>query len=601
MNAPVAWRDVTSAARLELRRARDDAWSESTEAPVELAAGPWLVELRGDEVADIRFDGVTLLRGVRAVVRDHDWGTAATVSGAAAHDGDALRLDVRFTAPGIDLVGAVTLEATADSLTIALQATAAAPYRGNRAGLVVLHSPVLAGTALTVVHPDGSSTGTWFPLEIAPHQPARDVAALAWTAGGLALALDLRGEVFEMEDQRNWTDASFKTYSRPLDRPFPYEIPAGGAVRQSITLAVTRRGDSEPPRHPASTPIRLVATGAAFPGIGVGAGPASAAPPQPGPGAPGLAAVLVELDPASTSWRDDLARAAAEAGAAPLDVRLVTDDPTALGEAAAALAGRPVARVGVFSRTTHVTGPTASRLLGEALDAAGVTAERVGGARSHFTELNRGRHDLPRDLDALTVSVTPEMHATDTDQLIESIDMQRLVARQAVALAEESTTTGRVHVGPITLRPRFNAVATSGDGPTDETERLDPATVDHRQTSSALAAWTVSSALALAVPGVASLSFFETTGPRGLLTAAGEPTPAATAVALLAELTGGEVLEPDRPTPAGVRLAGVTTATGLRLVAANLSGVEARLEVVLPEDEDDPRLLVVPAWGVAVG
>nr|BFF12854.1 hypothetical protein GCM10025699_41570 [Microbacterium flavescens] len=281
MNAPVAWRDVTSAARLDLRRARDDAWSESTEAPVELAAGPWLVELRGDEVADIRFDGVTLLRGVRAVVRDHDWGTAATVSGAAAHDGDALRLDVRFTAPGIDLVGAVTLEATADSLTIALQATAAAPYRGNRAGLVVLHPPVLAGTALTVVHPDGSSTGTRFPLEIAPHQPARDVAALAWTAGGLALALDLHGEVFEMEDQRNWTDASFKTYSRPLDRPFPYEIPAGGAVRQSIALAVTRRGGSEPPRHPASTPIRLVATGAAFPGIGVGAGPASAAPLSP--------------------------------------------------------------------------------------------------------------------------------------------------------------------------------------------------------------------------------------------------------------------------------------------------------------------------------
>ena len=32
------------------------------------------------------------------------------------------------------------------------------------------------------------------------------------------------GETFEMEDQRNWTDASFKTYCTPLSLPYPIKI-----------------------------------------------------------------------------------------------------------------------------------------------------------------------------------------------------------------------------------------------------------------------------------------------------------------------------------------------------------------------------------------
>ena len=38
----------------------------------------------------------------------------------------------------------------------------------------------------------------------------------------------MEGDTFEMEDQRNWTDASYKTYVRPLALPWPYTL-AGGA------------------------------------------------------------------------------------------------------------------------------------------------------------------------------------------------------------------------------------------------------------------------------------------------------------------------------------------------------------------------------------
>lgn len=42
---------------------------------VEWRSGDWQLELRGDEIADIRHRGVLVLRAVRAVVRDRGWQT----------------------------------------------------------------------------------------------------------------------------------------------------------------------------------------------------------------------------------------------------------------------------------------------------------------------------------------------------------------------------------------------------------------------------------------------------------------------------------------------------------------------------------------------
>ena len=126
----------------------------------------------------------------------------------------------------------------------------------------------------------------------------------------------------------------------------------------------------------------------------------------------------------------------------------------------------------------------------------------MGGTRAHFTELNRRHADLPADLPALTFSSTPQMHAVEPRQIVESIDVQRLTAIEAVRIAD-----GRpVHIGPVTLRPRFNAVAASSAArPTGSAEgyaALDEHATDPRQASAGLAAWTVASAAAFAVPGV---------------------------------------------------------------------------------------------------
>lgn len=200
-------------------------------------SGRWSLEVRGDELADVRCDGSVVLRAVRAVARDEDWATAWPRETAVETCEDALTLHLHIADLGLDLAGTVRVTADGDRLTVDLDLTALTDSPANRIGLVVLHPPQLAGTALQVAHPDGSVSELAFPVQVSPHQPAKGIAGLAWESDGVPLRLDLAGDVFEMEDQRNWTDASYKTYSRPLDLPFPYTVAAGERVRQQIGRA----------------------------------------------------------------------------------------------------------------------------------------------------------------------------------------------------------------------------------------------------------------------------------------------------------------------------------------------------------------------------
>jgi hypothetical protein len=197
----------------------------------------------------------------------------------------------------------------------------------------------------------------------------------------------------------------------------------------------------------------------------------------------------------------------------------------------------------------HVSDAAAITQLRAALASAGVSAPVVGGARSHFTELNRERHRLPTDLEGIVFSVTPLFHSVRTEQLVESLAMQRLVATQAVA---ESGGLP-VHIGPISLRPHFNDVATTPP-PRSDADDLDKGygpelldLVDPRQGASELAAWTIASAAALAVPGVATLTYFEEWGGRGIRSASGEELPVAASIKHLLSLSGSALQSGDSP------------------------------------------------------
>ncbi|GMM95994.1 hypothetical protein [Microbacterium luteum] len=510
-------------------------WAETSRA---WTSGRWSAELRGDEIADLAVDGAVVLRSVRAVVRDRDWDTAAlTVDEVIEREG-GLTIRVHTRELGADLTGQVRVDAAGDTVTVALDLRAAADFETNRTGLVVLHPATLAGAAMRIDHTDGSSEASAFPVRISPHQPAFDIAGLSWEGRGGDVALRFHGDVFEMEDQRNWTDASFKTYSRPLSLPFPYRLAEGETVSQAVTVSVTSGpGESARPDRDVvmlGDPVRM-------PLLAVSASTA----PDPAPQLPAIpwAASLVELDLASPTWRAALDRAAASDR--PLDVRFILADaePLLIEAAAGELAGLDLARVTAFWPTGDarlVSDTAAVALVRAALRDAGITAFLAGGVRSHFTELNREQHRLPEGLDGIVFSSTPLFHSLSTAQLTEAVAMQRLVAEQTVEIAGG----GAVHIGPISLRPHVNDVATtpppmSAHG--DLRDGYGPALLDAadpRMDAPELAAWTLASAAAFTAPGVATLAYFEEWGPRGVFRADGSSRPVTEAIEMLAALQG---------------------------------------------------------------
>jgi len=534
-------------------------------------SGLWRAELRDDEIADLRHGDALVLRSIRAVVRDRDWGTVPVTVVASTPDVDdvAAVLVLRLDGRGVAADGELRVHVDGDHLAVELSLTATRSFDTARAGLVALHPPQVAGAALTVEHSDGTTERTAFPELISPHQPAFDIAGLVWDVDGLHVDARFSGDTFEMEDQRNWTDASFKTYSRPLASPFPYRVEAGETVTQRIDLTVVPAGGSSEPVPGARSLVRLVDAGRPAPVVGVGLAPAFVAEQEAattaGTTTTPAGVLLVELDGSSTDGEVTAELARAVASGLPLDVRVVADDPARVDALIHQVADARPIRLGVFSARSHVTEPSLWRALVAAADACGLEAELVGGARSHFTELNRRHEELPA-FPAVTISITPQMHARETFQIEESIGMQRRVAVDAARIAGGAP----LHVGPVTLRPRFNAVATSPIAPA--AAALDADTVDARQTAPQLATWLIASASALAEGGASSVTWFEDRGPRGVEAIDGEPFPVREAMAALHELSGAPLLLPAVTTPddEATRVLGVRTPRGARLLVARL-------------------------------
>ncbi len=76
-----------------------------------------------------------------------------------------------------------------------------------------------------------------------------------------------------MEDQRNFGEATFKTYSTPLQRASPFRLEAGQRLRQSMTIDLvddrravwsrTTGGLEDPPRRPTGKRVPIVGLGQA--------------------------------------------------------------------------------------------------------------------------------------------------------------------------------------------------------------------------------------------------------------------------------------------------------------------------------------------------
>ncbi|GLS88193.1 hypothetical protein GCM10010873_31670 [Cypionkella aquatica] len=217
---------------------------------MKITAGALSFDYDSGALRQISLDGVEIIRAIAYLVRDRDWGTLSPVISEEHIDSEYISFQARYANQGASLLVSMRID-FADGLTFTADARAIGAFETNRAGFTVLHPIIgVAGQPVTVEHCDGVVREAEFPLLIAPWQPFQNLRALTHGLGGWQVRCQMDGDTFEMEDQRQWGDASYKTYVRPLALPWPYRIAADSGFSQAVRLswqAATRDSHAPPP------------------------------------------------------------------------------------------------------------------------------------------------------------------------------------------------------------------------------------------------------------------------------------------------------------------------------------------------------------------
>ncbi len=488
-----------------------------------------LFEETSGDLRYIKYGKHELLRRIYVAVRDPNWNTVPvnitireisiqSDSFLIGYHAEHLNGVIHFSWKGV-IVGA-----SDSSLTFTMDGRAQSTFLRNRIGFCILHPMSCAGISCSVQHIDGSMTVSRFPVEIAPHQPFRNIRAIAHeVVPGLQAVVRFSGETFEMEDQRNWTDASYKTYGTPLDLPFPVEIIAGTQLQQSVTLRLV--GDVQSIHSAAadqnSLPQFTITSEVAgkLPKLGL----SSASHEEPLSEHEierlrllRLAHLRIDLHFSHTDWAERLAQAASNARRLniALEVALhLSDQPeTDLSRLREMLdVQQPKMTTWLLFQDKHVCTPDGIAALAKRyLGTYDVHARFAGGTDAFFVQLNRERPSLD-GLDLLSYSINPQVHAFDNASLVENL------AAQAVTLASaRQFSRGRgLIISPVTLKLRYNPAALAR--PADLLPGQLPAQVDLRQMSLFGAGWTLGSIKSLSEGGAVSVTYYETTGWLGVM------------------------------------------------------------------------------------
>jgi len=477
-----------------------------------------------------------VLHGIYVAVRDRNWATVIPVLSALTHQDAEGGFSVSFTADcrqdPIHFVWTGQLTGRSDgTLQFAMKGQAQKSFLRNRIGFCVLH-PIgpCAGLPCVVERTDGTVEHSRFPSSIASHQPFLNLRAISHeVTQGVRARVEFKGDVFEMEDQRNWSDASFKTYCTPLALPFPVAIAAGTEVSQVVTLRL--HGDERPRITPLSqaqtVPALRLGRPVRLPRLGLGVASHDRPLTKREIGrlrSLRLDHLRIDVVPSSSSSLERLRRAANEARAMETSLHvaiLLADDPASeLGQLrdAAATLPAPVSAWLAFHVREHTTPPGGIELAKDFLLPVTPHAVFGAGTNANFAELNR-RRPAHHAADLVCFSVNPQVHAFDDASLVETLEIQPQLVAGARWLAGDLP----VAVTPITLKPRFNAVASvSEDAPPGQL----PPQIDSRQPGCFAAGWTLGSIAALAAAGAASATYYETTGWRGIMEShSGSPWP----------------------------------------------------------------------------
>lgn len=486
-----------------------------------LVAGPLTLEYSEGSIWNINNGSEEVIRRIYLVFQDLNWTSRpflikdeywqineesfhAKIQMQGTHDAKELSVE-------LEIIGSDTGE-----ISYEFKATTSQPFLRNRLGLCILH-PIdqLSGRDCTLIKSDGAIEESRFPEFISPSQPFLNLAGINHRLEGGAVAkVTFEGEIFETEDHRNWSDASYKTYCTPISLPFPVEVRAGEILQQRICVSIN--GNELLPAEDFPDQSALISVGSRhiqIPEIGLGLNQDDES--LDFAEYRGFEELVIEHLRLSINTKSEVKPVVEKSLKLcqklklSLDVAITADSPEGLKLILEAIREFS-SEIRSFYIFSSVDKATPKGFIAVAQDLLGLGAKIVGGTDLYFTELNRNQAAIDFT-DQVNFSINPQVHSFDDRTLIQNTATQYVIAKNAHRLSKGK----KVSIGPITLRPRYNPNATQPEK--DVSNNALPSSVDGRQRTWFAEAWTALSLRSIAqADAISTLTYFETLGWRGI-------------------------------------------------------------------------------------
>lgn len=484
---------------------------------IKLAAGPLTLLYQNGIISSIRFGEHEIVQRIYMALRDRFWNTIRPQITPILMENDPSSFRFTFKAlhreKGINFLWRGELCGEKDgTLCYSMHGEALSTFKRNRIGFCVLHPLELCtGRACTIKTVDGETKEEAFPVFISPFQPFKKIRQLSYKISSYgSVSMLFEGDAFEMEDQRNWTDASFKTYSTPLSEPFPVIITKGSIIQQSVTLKIET---FKPPRELVSKPIEIRIPDSTkslrpLPRIGLSHAPKE----QLAPFAVemiqrlSLSHLRIDIEADSSSIISEMENYAATCKLLGLPSELAifftSDYETEIQLISKVLRATqiPVAIFLIYRKDQTVTSSETISHISAALRLYNPMALIGSGTDSYFVEINRTHPDAEL-LDLMCYSATPQVHTFDNDAIMSNLPGIAETLRTAALFQGRA----RSAISTLSLRPRNRFRPHKFGG------------ADPRQQGLFAASWLLGAFMHCIEAEAASVTFFESIGPAGLI------------------------------------------------------------------------------------
>jgi hypothetical protein len=412
----------------------------------------------------IKYGNTEIVRMIYGAVRNENWDTIVPeITNETVDAGDNsfhISYIAVYNSQGIHYTANFVIEGKADSsISIAMQGLALNDFKKNRIGICVLHPlKETKGKPVTIVQPSGEVNACVFPELVAPHQPFKEIQQMQWKPAETVTArLYFSGDIFETEDQRNWSDSSFKTYSTPLRIPFPAMVKKGDTMQQKIILSVNGNA-SQPIEKKPSKKIELPTSSSSKIGYSINAEQKTGLMPGQANLFNGISVhhYRTELYPGKKDWPRQLEEAVEMVKQLNAKLELVLFFAGNYDEIFQSLLQQinPVVQYidsVLLLDKEHVVTPAALMEKGYGLLKPAFPSIQIGyGTDAYFAALNRSRPgNLPHDF--VSFSLMPQAHASDIRTIIENLE-----SLPDIMQTIQSFTTKAIHVSPVSVGKRVN-------------------------------------------------------------------------------------------------------------------------------------------------